>query len=83
MWMENGAGEELGKQNIELSVFGDSDGKESACSAGDPGLIPGFGRSPGRGHVNPFQYSCLENPMIERPGGLQSLVLQSQTHLND
>ena len=65
MWMENGAGEELGKQNIELSVLGDSDGKESACSAGDPGSIPGFGRSPGRGHVNPFQYSCLENPMTE------------------
>ena len=83
MWMENGAGEELGKQNIELSVLGDSDGKESACSAGDPGSIPGFGRSPGRGHVNPFQYSCLENPMTERPGGLQSLGLQSQTQLND
>ena len=41
-------------------------GKESACSAGateDPGLIPGSGRSPGGGHGNPFQYSCLENSM--------------------
>ena len=37
--------------------------KESACSAGDPGSIPGLGRSPGEGNGNPFQYSCLENPM--------------------
>ena len=37
-----------------------SDGKESACSAGDPGLIPGLGRSPGEGNSNPLQYSCLE-----------------------
>ena len=40
---------------------GGSDGKESACDAGDPGSIPGWRRSPGRGHGNPFQYSCLEN----------------------
>ena len=38
-------------------------GKESACNAGDLGLIPGLGRSPGGGHDNPLQYSCLENPM--------------------
>ena len=38
-------------------------GKESACSAGDLGSIPGLGRSPGGGHGNPVQYSCLENPM--------------------
>ena len=37
--------------------------KESACNAGDVGLIPGSGRSPGGGHGNPLQYSCLENPM--------------------
>ena len=37
-------------------------GKESACSAGDPGLIPGWERSPGEGNSNPLQYSCLENP---------------------
>ena len=36
--------------------------KEYACNAGDPGLIPGSGRSPGEGHGNPLQYSCLENP---------------------
>ena len=42
---------------------GGSDGKESACNLGDLGLIPGLGRSPGEGNGNPFQYSCLENPM--------------------
>ena len=42
---------------------GGSDGKESACDAGEPGSIPGLGRSPGGGHGNPLQYSCLENPM--------------------
>jgi len=35
----------------------------SACSEGDLGSIPGSGRSPGEGNGNPFQYSCLENPM--------------------
>ena len=38
-------------------------GKESAYNAGDPGLIPGSGKSPGKGNGNPLQYSCLENPM--------------------
>ena len=42
---------------------GGSDGKESACNAEDPGSSPGSGRSPGGGHGNPLQYSCLENPM--------------------
>ena len=42
---------------------GGSDSKESACSAGDPGLIPGLGRSPGEGNGSPLQYSCLENSM--------------------
>ena len=40
---------------------GGSDGKESACNVGDPGLIPGSERSPGEIHSNPLQYSCLEN----------------------
>ena len=43
-----------------------SDGKESACSAGDPGSISGLGRSPGEGNGNPLQYSCLENPHGQR-----------------
>ena len=42
---------------------GGSDGKESACNAGDPDSIPRSGRSPGEGNGNPLQYSCLENPM--------------------
>ena len=47
-----------------LRVFsGGSDGKESACNTRDLGSIPGLGRSPGEGHSNPLQYSCLENPM--------------------
>ena len=40
-----------------------SEVKASACNAGDPGSIPGSGRSPGEGNGNPLQYSCLENPM--------------------
>jgi len=43
-------------------VPGGSICKESACSAGDLGLIPGSGRSPGEGNGNPLQYSCLGNP---------------------
>ena len=41
---------------------GSSNGKESACNAGDLGSIPGLGRSPGEGNGNPLQYLCLENP---------------------
>ena len=44
-------------------LSGGSDGKESACNAGDSGLIPGLGRSPGEGKGNPLQYSCLKNSM--------------------
>ena len=43
-----------------LSSLGEA-GKESACNAGDLGSIPGLGRSPGGGHGNLLQYSCLEN----------------------
>ena len=49
-----------------------SDSKEYACSAGDPGLIPGSGKSPGEGHGYPLQYSCLENPMVT--GALRATV---------
>ena len=42
---------------------GSSDGKASAYNAGDPGLIPGLGRSAGEGNGNLLQHSCLENPM--------------------
>ena len=46
-----------------LSFPGGTSGKESACQAEDSGSIPGLGRSPGGGHGNPLQYSCLKNPM--------------------
>ena len=56
----------------------------SACNVGDPGSIPGLGRSPGEGNGSPLQDSCLENPMDEEPGGLESTELQkSQTRLSD
>ena len=42
---------------------GGSDGKEPACNEGDPGFIPGLGRSPGEGNGYPLQYSALENSM--------------------
>ena len=51
---------------------GGLDGKESACNAGDPGSIPGSGRSFGEGNGNPFQDSYLENPMDR--GAWQAMV---------
>ena len=50
--------------------------RKSACSVGDPGSIPGLGRSPGEGHGNPLQYHCLEN-ITKEPGRLLSIGLQS------
>ena len=47
----------------DMGFPGGSDGKESACNAGDLGLIPTLGRSPGGGNGNPLQYSCLEKSM--------------------
>ena len=58
--------------------------KESACSAGDRGLIPGSGRTHGGGHGNPLQYSSLENPMGR--GAWWAIVhgvAESQTKLSD
>ena len=48
----------------------------SVADKRDAGSIPGSGRSPGGGHCNLLQYSCLENPMDEEPGGLQSMGSQ-------
>ena len=59
-----------------LFVPGGSDSKESACSAGDQGSIPGSGRSPGEVNGYPLQYSCLENSWTQEPGRLQSMGLQ-------
>ena len=49
-----------------MGSTGGSDSKDPTCNAGDLGLIPGLGRSPGGGHGNPLQYSCLENPHGQR-----------------
>ena len=63
---------------------GGSEVKVSACSAGDLGLIPGSGRSPGEGNGNSLQYSCLENPMDR--GAWWAIVhgvAKNQTQLSD
>ena len=67
-----------------LGFPGSSDGKESACSAGDLGLIPELGRSPGEGNGSPLQYSCLRNPM-DREAWQATVhgVSKSQTRLSD
>ena len=49
--------------NLSRGFPGGSDGKQSACNAGDPGSIPGSGKSPGEGNGYAFQYSYLENPL--------------------
>ena len=63
---------------------GGSEDKASACNVGDPGSIPGLGRSPGEGNGNPLQYSCLENPM-DRGTWRATVhgVAKSQTRLSD
>ena len=48
---------------VESGFAGGSDGKVSVYNVGDPGSIPGLGRSTGEGNGNPLQYYCLENPM--------------------
>ena len=63
---------------------GGSDGKESACSPGDPGLIVGLARSPGEGNGNPVQYSSLDSFMDR--GAWQATVhgvAKNQTSLRD
>ena len=63
---------------------GGSEVKASASNAGDPGSIPGSGRSPGEGNGNPLQYSCLENPMDgEAQQATVHRVAKSRTRLSD
>ena len=70
--------------NKWVKVPSGSEGKASACSAGDSGSIPGLGRSPGEGNGNPFQYSCLENSM-DRGAWWATVhgVTKSRTRLSD
>ena len=62
----------------------ESDGKESACNAGDASSIPGSGRYPREGNSNSLQYSCLENPMDRGTCGTTVHgVAKSQIQLSD
>ena len=51
---------------------------ESTCNAGDPGSIPGLGRSSGEGNGSPLQYSCLRIPGTEEPSRLWSIESQTE-----
>ena len=63
---------------------GGLDGKTSACNVGDPGSIPGLGRSPGEGNGNPIQYACLENPHGQRSlAGYSPWGCKSPTQLSN
>ena len=66
--LENAIDEPICRNRMETQMWRSSVGNEPACNAGDPGLIPGLGRSPGEGNGNPLQYSCPENLM--EPAGL-------------
>ena len=70
--------------NPTMGFPGGSDGKESACNAGDPGSKPELARSPGEGNGNPLQYSCLKNSM-DRGAWRAPVhgVTNSQTRLSD
>ena len=61
---------------------GGSDGKESTYKVGDLGSILGLGRSPGEGHGNPLQYSCLENPYGQRSLATVHGITKGQTQLS-
>ena len=64
-----------------MSIYGDSDSKESTCNAGDLGSIPGLGRSPGGGHWQPTPiFLPGESPWTEVPGGLQSMGSKRVRH---
>ena len=64
---------------------GGSDGKDSVCNVGDLGSIPGLERSPGGGHGNPLQDSCLEHPMDRGAwwAAVRQVVAKSWTRLSD
>ena len=66
---------------LSKGFSGDLDGKESACNAGDQGLITRVGNYPAGRNGHPLQYSHLENPMTEELGGLHSIG--SQRAVND
>ena len=82
-WWSNGY-----ESTYQCSIFpGGAEGKESACNAGDPGLILGSGRSRGEGKGNPLQYSCLEDPHGQRslagysPWGVEKSDMTERLHI--
>ena len=69
---------------VKWGFPGGSDGQESVGNVGDPGSVPGLGRSPGGGHGNPLQYSGLENPQGQRSlAGYRPWCARSETRLSD
>ena len=71
-------------RHIFRDFSGSSDYKESACNAGDRGLIPGSEKSSGKGNGNPLQYSCLENPLDRGPWwATVHEVTKSRTRLSE
>ena len=86
-YLEQKTGSKSQLSNIITFIFGDfpvgSDGKESACIAGDPGSIPVSGRTPGVGNGSSVPYFCPENSTDRVLGRLQSMGLQSLTRLSN
>ena len=68
---------------VFLGFHGGSDGKESTHNVEDPGSIPELGRSPGGGHGNPLQYSCLENPHGQRSQAGYSPRGRKELHMTE
>ena len=74
-------GEGIGYTPVLMGFAGGSESKQSTCTAGDLGSIPGLGRSPGEGHGNPLKYLLPgESPWREEPGVLQSMGSQRLRH---
>ena len=76
----------LTRDKTRIGLHWQLSSKESACNAGDAGLILGLGRCPGGGHGNPLQYSCLENLHGQRSlagYGPTHEVTKSQTQLSN
>ena len=86
-YLEQKTGSKSQLSNIITFIFGDfpvgSDGKESACIAGDPGSIPGSGGTPGVGNDSSVPYSCPENSTDRVLGRLQSMGLHCLTRLSN
>ena len=82
--MQEGTGRPTEGKPAWVSKMDHRHSKESACNAGDLGLIPGTGRSPGEGNGDPLQYCAWRIPWTEEPSGLQSMGSpKSRTQLSD